>query len=78
MAGASLKLISNLLSMATFAIIPWLINAGYTVDFAKSVVFGYGIFCNVVGMAGIICLIYAFWVKFKASNFKGKIPLPQY
>lgn len=69
-AGASLKIVSNLLSIATFAIIPWLINTGYSVDSANSVVFGYGIFCNVVGMAGILCLVYAFWVKFRVRSFE--------
>jgi hypothetical protein len=67
-AGASLKIISNLLGLASFTILHGLINRGYSIDYANSVVFGYGIFCNVVGMAGIICLIYAFWVKFKIKN----------
>jgi len=67
-AGASLKIISNLLGLAAFAILHVLINRGYSMTYANSVVFGYGIFCNVVGMAGIICLVYAFWVKFKVWN----------
>ena len=70
-AGAGLKLTGNLLSIATFAIIPWLIDTGYSVDSANSVASGYGIFCNVVGMAGIICLVYAFWVKFAGRNFEA-------
>ena len=66
--GASLKIIDNLLGLAAFAILHGLINRGYSMAYANSVVFGYGIFCNVVGMAGIICLVYAFWVKFKVRN----------
>ena len=65
-AGASVKLVSNLLTIPALAIVPWLIDTGYSVEFANSVTSGYGIFCKVVGMAGIICLVYAFWVKFKS------------
>jgi len=70
-AGASLKIISNLLGLASFAILHELISRGYSIAYANSVVFGYGIFCNVVGMAGIICLVYAFWVKFKVWKLVG-------
>ena len=64
-AGASLKIMSNLLGLAAFAILHGLIDRGYSIAYANSVVSGYGIFCNVVGMVGIICLVYAFWVKFR-------------
>ena len=70
--GAGLKIISNLLILASFAILHWLINKGYSMDYANSVVSGYGIFCKVVGMAGIICLVYAFWVRFR----QGIKPFP--
>lgn len=69
--GAGLKIISNLLILPSLAILHWLINKGYSMDYANSVVSGYGIFCNVISMAGIICLVYAFWVKFKVRNFEG-------
>ena len=66
--GASLKIVSNLLGLAAFGILHGLINRGYSITYANTVVFGYGIFCNVVGMTGIICLVYAFWIKFKVWN----------
>ena len=69
-AGAILKIISNLLGPLSFAILPWLIQEGYSIDYANSVVSAYGIFCKVIGMAGIICLVYAFWVKFKERNIE--------
>ena len=77
-AGASLKIISNLLSIPSFAILHWFISRGYSIDYANSVVTGYGIFCKVIGMAGIICLVYAFWVKFKTRNSEGIVSLPQH
>ncbi|MFC1847377.1 hypothetical protein ACFLW5_00995 [Chloroflexota bacterium] len=67
-AGASLKIVSNLLSIPAVAIVPWLVDRGYNTTDAVSWRSGYGIFCNVISMAGIICLIYAFWVKFKAGK----------
>ncbi len=69
-AGASLKIISNLLGAAAVTLLPWLINEGYRATSVQSINFGYGIFYNVIGMAGIICLVYAFWVKFKARDFE--------
>ena len=73
-AGASLKIISNLLNIPTVAIVPWLVSRGYRMDNAASLVEYYGIFINVVGMAGIICLIYAFYVKFEARNLERSLP----
>ncbi|MFC1901381.1 hypothetical protein ACFLX3_00415 [Chloroflexota bacterium] len=75
--GASLKIIGNLLGLPAAFIVPWLVGRDYSMDCAMSVVSGYGIFVNVIGMAGIICLVYAFWVKFKARNSEGEVPLPQ-
>jgi hypothetical protein len=76
-AGASLKIISNLLGIITPAIMIWLLDAGYSKNYANSIASGYGIFLNIIGMAGIICLVYAFWVKFKTKNFGKEAALPQ-
>lgn len=70
-AGGGLKIIGNLLSIPTVAIVPWLVVRGYSMDSAVSLVEYYGIFLNVISMVGIICLVYAFWVKFKSRNFEG-------
>jgi len=72
MAGAGLKIISNLLGILSVFAVPWLVDRGYSSTYAVSLASGYGIFCNVVGMAGIICLIYAFWVKFKGMNYNNR------
>ncbi len=78
-AGASIKILSNLLNIPVVAIVPWLVDRGYSVTDAISWLSGYGIFCNVVGMAGIICLVYAFWVKFKARTLEsiGSLTIPE-
>ena len=67
-AGAGLKLLSNLLNIPAATIVPWLVQGGATITDASSAVFIYEIVRGVVGMAGIICLVYAFWVKFKAGK----------
>jgi hypothetical protein len=77
MGGASIKIISNLLVIPVAFIPLWLVDGGYSTDSAVSIASGWGIFLNVVGMAGIICLVYAFWIKFKAKNLEGEVFLPQ-
>ena len=70
-AGSGLKIISNLLGVARVFIIPWLVDRGYGMDSTISISSGYGIAVNVIGMAGIACLIYAFWVKFQVSELRN-------
>ncbi len=82
-AGASLKLVSNGLNIPAAAIVPWLINRGTSIEYASSAASNFGILRGVVSMAGIICLVYAFWVKFNAMNFEtlepgNKEAAPQY
>jgi len=67
-AGAGIKIISNLLSVPVAFIPLWLVDGGYSMDSAVSIASGCGIFLNVIGMAGIICLVYAFWVKFSTMK----------
>ena len=73
-AGASLKLLSSLLTVPAAGIAPWLIFRGASIDYASSVVACFGVLCGVVSMAGIICLVYAFWVKFNAMNIEALEP----
>jgi hypothetical protein len=70
-AGGGLKIISNLLGIARVFITPWLVDRGYSMDSAVSIASGYGIALNVIGMAGIACLIYAFWVKFQVGELRN-------
>jgi hypothetical protein len=70
-AGAGLKIIGNLLGIPAAFITLWLVDGGYSMDYASSVSNYCGIFLNIVGMAGISCLIYAFWIKFNTRNLEG-------
>ncbi|MFC2006293.1 hypothetical protein ACFLVG_05025 [Chloroflexota bacterium] len=78
LAGASLEITGTLLRIPAGAISPWLFHGGYSTTYISSVTTGCGIFVNVIGMAGIICLIYAFWVKFKTrtSESEGSLSIP--
>ncbi len=76
-AGASLEIISNLLIVPMAFIPVWLAGGGYSTYYAVSVASGCAMFLNVIGMAGIICLVYAFWLKFEMRNSVGAVFLPQ-
>jgi hypothetical protein len=65
--GASFMLVRNLLTIPSAAIVPWLMYNGYAITQANSLVSGYGIFGNVIGATGILCFIYAFWLKCKVK-----------
>jgi len=67
-AGASLGLLSSLLGIPAAAIVPWLVQEGAAIADGSSVAFIYGMARDVISMAGIICLVYGFWVKFKMEN----------
>ena len=67
-AGAAIKITGNLLTIPLSFMHLWLRAAGYDLDFITGITSAYGIFLNVISMAGIICLIYAFWVKFSEKN----------
>jgi len=67
LSGSCLMLMSSLLSVPIAAIVPWLVEGGATVVEAASVVSGFNIFRGLIALAGIICLIYAFWIKFKVK-----------
>ncbi len=67
-AGAGIEIAGTLLRIPVGAIAPWLFHQGYSITYISTVTTGSGIFLNVISMAGIICFIYAFWVKFKARK----------
>jgi len=67
-AAAGFKLLSNLLNIPAAAIVPWLIQRGASIEYANRVTLTFGIGRSVVSAAGVICLVYAFWVQFRARN----------
>lgn len=67
--GASLMLLGASLDIPTPALSMWLsVARGMTNVEAASVLSVFGLVRGVISLAGIICLVYAFWVKFKAAR----------
>jgi hypothetical protein len=66
--GSCLMLASKLFSVPTVLIVPLLIGSGWSTDRALPMLSGVGLFLGLVGLAGIVCLVYAFWVKFEVKS----------
>ncbi len=64
-AGAGVKILGNMFFLPWLVILPWLHREDYGIISINSISTGIDIFFNVISMAGIILLIYAFWLKFK-------------
>ncbi len=64
-AGASVKILANLLNIPRFFFVTWLIPGRHKSESdILPVLTGYDIFVGVVSMVGLLLLLYAFWVKF--------------
>jgi hypothetical protein len=72
-AGAGIKIISNLISVPSSYLTFRLFQENFNSDYINTVNMGIHVLANIVGMAGIICLVYAFWVKFNTSSAKKTI-----
>jgi hypothetical protein len=68
LAGSCLMLTTSLLSVPIPAIVSWLVEGGASRVEAASVISGFNLFRGFIGLAGILCLIYAFWIKFKVKS----------
>ena len=68
LSGSCLMLVSTLVSIPIAAIVPWLIESGVSRVEAASVISGFSLFRGLIALAGIVCLIYAFWIKFKVKT----------
>jgi len=72
-AGAGINIFSNLLNIPVSLIPIWLTSGGYDIDRAVSIASYSGMLTDIIGMAGIACLLYAFWIKFKEKNSEGQM-----
>ena len=66
--GAVIHIVANVFRIPASVITTWLISGNYDRSFMHSISLGYGIFIDIISMAGIICLIYAFLVKFNSNR----------
>ena len=68
LAGAGLMLVNSLLIIPGAAIVPYLVERGATMTDASFMVRSFNLLRGVIGMAGIISLVYAFWMKFNQAK----------
>jgi hypothetical protein len=75
-AGAGIKIAASLLTIPANAIVFWLIpERPMEPSSVTSILSTYGILIDVIGMAGTICLVYAFWVKFNTMKSGREVVL---
>lgn len=68
-AGASVKILGNLLNIPRFATVLWIIpERPISSSDVTTILSVYDLFVEIIGMAGILLLIYAFWVKFNEKK----------
>jgi hypothetical protein len=67
-AGAGIKIIGNLLSIPWAIVILWHLRRDHDIAYINTFSTYVGIFFAIVNIVGILCLIYAFWLKFKPEK----------
>ena len=67
--GASLMLLQSLISVPTAAFSTWLmIDRGMSNIEAAFILSIYSVAKGCIGLSGIICLVYAYWVRFRTKT----------
>ncbi len=67
--GASLMLVQSIIAVPSAAIGTWLmIDRGMPSVKAASVLSIYSLIRGCIGLGGIICLVYAYWARFKMKT----------
>ena len=77
-AGAGIKIAGSVLTIPRIVIV-FLLMSERPIEpsHITSILSGYDIIIDIIGMAGIICLIYAFWVKFNIMKSEQEVALSQ-
>lgn len=68
LAGVVLMLASTLFDIPSSVIVPLAIGRGDTITLVSSISRIYEFLLGIIDMAGIICMVYGFWVKFRAAS----------
>ena len=66
--GAGLNILGTLLRILTMYLPIWLSVSHSDIDNYRNISFTAGLVIDVIGAAGILCLIYAFWLKFNGQK----------
>ena len=66
--GSCLMFAGKLFSVPTVLIAPLLVDSGWSTSRAVSMLSGVGLSLSLFSLAGIVCLVYAFWTRFKVKS----------
>jgi hypothetical protein len=66
--GAGINLAGTILSAVMVVLVPCISFDNRSVDFINTIFTSVRIALNIINMVGIICIIYAFWVKFNSRK----------
>ena len=66
--GASLKLMSHLLAIPYYLIFHRLVIEGNDITLGANLNIVSSVLLGLIGMAGIICIFYGFWIKFQEKQ----------
>ena len=72
--GAALSLFGMLLRIPIVYHPIWLHDRDYGRDTMSSIIFGAGLFINIISALGVMGFIYAFWLKFKNRQTEPVVP----
>ena len=70
--GSALNILGTILRIPVVHL-SWLLIRDYGSDTMKSISFGVGLFIDIISAVGVICLIYAFWLKFNSHRTKQSV-----
>jgi hypothetical protein len=66
--GAALNILGTLIRIPVIHLPYWISFRSSGIDTMRNINFGVGLAVDVVSAAGIICIIYAFWLKFNRNR----------
>ena len=71
--GSALNILGTILRIPAMYLPIWLHVRDYDIDTMKYITFGVELFINTISALGVICLIYAFWLKFNRNRTKQAV-----
>jgi len=72
-AGAVLHILGTLIRIPIVYLPFWISSRSSGIDSMRNINFGAGLAINITSAAGVICLIYAFWLKFKRQRAEQSV-----
>jgi hypothetical protein len=71
--GAALNTLGTLLRIPIVYLPFWISSRSTGIDIMRNINFGVGLAVNIISAVGVICLIYAFWLKFNSQKSENPV-----